>query len=98
MSNVVAVYNPGALVGVKLRECCKCPCHTSCAMHFTACCVSLKDFKGFPELDEFHRPIEKLLNCPNCNEDELVVICSNEVLCHVCGWKMVRGYLVGITS
>lgn len=41
----------------------------------------------FPELDEYDRPIEKLPDCPSCEEDELGVINAGTVLCYFCGWK-----------
>lgn len=94
----VVVYAPGAIVGMKLRECCNCGCHRGGLMHFAPCCESVKGFTKFPELDELGTPVHKLPNCPNCDDDELGVIHKDLVQCYKCGWCMVRGSSMGVTT
>ena len=94
----VAAYAPGAIVGMKLRECCRCGCHNSALMHFVPCCKTVTGFLKFPDLDENGTPTTKLPNCPYCGEDELGVINPEQVLCYKCGWRLVRGDSIGVTT
>lgn len=94
-TELVVAYGPGALVGYKLRECCGCPCHQGKLMHFVACCESVRGFSKFPELDKYDTPVEKLPNCPACDEDKLGVINHDFIICYACSWKLLRGDLVG---
>jgi len=86
----VVVYQPGAIVGIKLRECCSCSCHRSMMIHFAPCCQSVKGFSEFPKIDEYGRLIDKLPECPNCQKDELSMSGDNLVSCRQCGWKLVK--------
>lgn len=89
----VAVYNPGAIVGVRLRQCCPCFCHRkSGVMHVFPCCILL------PEFDHFPTPDEQLPACPYCRKPSLLRETDETVKCLACNWKLVRGSQIGITS
>ena len=86
----VVVYQPGAILGVKLKELCTCPCHSSSMIHMFPCCKKVKGFSEFPNLDENGKPVNKLPNCPYCVSGELMAVGKNLVECPRCGWKIVR--------
>lgn len=43
---------------------------------------------GNLKFDEYDTPMEKLPNCPACNEDELTVWNDHQMMCLNCDWKV----------
>jgi len=47
------------------------------------------EFMNLPDCDDYGTPKEKMPICPECGEDELVMIQPGEASCIACGLKVI---------